>query len=308
MTKFLLRIGFFVISVVVIAVLSLYCFNGNKNDFPMAYDEKYKILENMDSPRLLLVGGSTTSMSFNTRIIQEAFPQYNIYNTAITGAFGLKFLVDDIGNYARKDDIILLFLEWQNFTDGGIGRMPELTELMLCQKHPRKTLNFSQLMEVIDGIPVVALSNVVSTFKEKKQSPTVFRYHSKAGFNSYGDEADHWERLPMKKTTLMKEVDPHKFDIEFADYFIERVNEYQRQGIRVFLLPSNGTVAKYQAEKKIMNVVSDYLRLNNLLVFSSTKRNRIDNKYIFDGPGHLNKAGADLESILLIQDMKNLGL
>ncbi len=93
--------------------------------------EKHKLLSTTPSPRLILVGGSNVAFGFDSEYLSRVL-KLPVINMALHGGLGLRFALNEVAPYIRKNDLIVVAPEYPQFDDPN----GDLTLLQLLSVYP----------------------------------------------------------------------------------------------------------------------------------------------------------------------------
>ncbi|MBR4768664.1 MAG: leucine-rich repeat protein, partial [Lachnospiraceae bacterium] len=154
-------------------------------DYDSALAEKYMRLKTTEGKRVILVGGSNLCFGINSRMIREAFPQYDVVNFSTSHLYGLSPLLDLVERNVHEGDVIVL--------------APEYYPEMFCARETSSFNNWEyvdcnpDMLKDIDVSRNQAFLNTMLTFFYNKRvhSPRkIFNsnpVYARSGFNEYGD-------------------------------------------------------------------------------------------------------------------------
>lgn len=82
--------------------------------YEYGFFDKEKLLKTVASPRIIVIGGSNATFSFDSKVLKAEMHK-NAVNAALHIGFGTQYMLNLSGKYARPGDIILLCPEYEQF-------------------------------------------------------------------------------------------------------------------------------------------------------------------------------------------------
>lgn len=272
------------------------------NEEPVLYSvhDKTIRLKSLESPRLILMGGSSVSCSLDSKTLQDSLG-INIQNYGLIGNIGLRFTLDNITDELHSGDILVIPIEWEQF----YGRYSSRDGASFAQAYfysPNKNwnkLNFSQLKNLIVSVPDYIWTNTV--FKKGDK----FVYSAK-NFNEFGDEIAHLIEKPKYKHTPADRI-TEKFDKYAVNDFARKIKALQKKGIKVYLMGHITTESYYQENKEAGLRIVEELNKKGITFKTSPDYFVVPDSMAFDLASHLNKLGVDEITQRMINTCQNLG-
>ena len=119
----------------------------------LAKIEKDSLLSTVQSPRIILIGGSNVSLSINSRIIRDSL-DHNPVNTGISANIGLAYMLDHTLQYVRPNDIIIVSPEYSQFYDHlAYGKEELLRTILDVAPNEIFDLRRKQVWQIIKYLP-----------------------------------------------------------------------------------------------------------------------------------------------------------
>ncbi|MDR1584151.1 MAG: hypothetical protein LBS55_13020 [Prevotellaceae bacterium] len=259
---------------------------------------KDSLLANVDSPRMIFIGGSNISFGLNSQMIKDSL-NVNPINTGINAGIGLKFMFDNTLQYIRKGDIIIAPLEYSYSThEYDYGSEALVRIVMDVNRGYLRLLNFQQIFTLLPFIPKYFVSklNPLAYFNIEINHPQ----YSINSFNQYGDEYAHWN---MKNRTF---VPSDRLD-DFNQQIIEKIKDFEKnvteKGAKLYLTyPSYLDRSFHKSEDIIVTIQTELEK--NFKVLGTPERYMMPDSLMFDTSYHLNKKGVDIRTARLIEDIR----
>lgn len=300
MGKFLLKLAVFTLVVAVCLVVGLFLPVTPKASRSFYYSEIYKdsLLRNVDSPRLIFIGGSNISFGLNCQMIKDSL-NVNPINTGISASMGLKFMFENTAQYIRPGDVIIAPLEYSHFTRDYYHCAEALLRLVMdVDVRYARLLNFRQMFTLLPFVPAYVISkfNPTAYFRFK-----VDPYYDRMSFNIYGDECLHWE-MENQQFTPLDRLDA--FNRQIIDRIRDFRNMVEQKGARFYITYPSYMTESFNKSKDIIADIQDELEMN-FDVLGTPERYMMPDSLMFDTSYHLNKTGMEIRTVRLIEDIKN---
>lgn len=258
------------------------------------------LLKNVEPPRLILVGGSNISLSINSQLLKDSL-RVNPINTGISWDIGFQYMFDNTLKYVGPGDIIVASLEYNQFYNGAVFGGEHLMRTIF-DVAPEEFFHLSirQFLNILPDIPYYAFSKYNVSEYFFKRNPLEI-YYSEAT-NQYGDNFKHWNL----SSTVVQPLDPlpatydeYAFDVlaEFESAIIEK------GAILLITFPAMQE-ASFEIQKEGIKAIEEEFKKRKFSLIGTPERYLMPNTLLFDAPYHLIKAGVDVRTKLLIEDLK----
>ena len=175
------------------------------NDYSLGSGLKHDRLESLDSPKIVLVGGSNLAFGIDSAMIQEA-TGCPVVNMGMNGYFGIRFMQSEVRPSIREGDIVVQAFELDNFFKSVDGTA---TNLMVVAKWNPRVWNYltpRQQLAILERVPYAAQFKILRISREAVDvlrvmltgpdegsygRDLVTSIESFEGFNQYGDLESH---------------------------------------------------------------------------------------------------------------------
>ena len=265
--------------------------------------DKIHLIETTSSPRIIFIGGSNLSLGINSIIVRDSL-SLNPINTAISAGIGLKYMINCFCPYIRRNDIIIISAEYNQFfgdlADGDIQLFIVLTDIL----KKVNSLDYKQTIKMLTLIPkYVSLKwfgLAEEIFKKETSEPQVY---NRCSFNKFGDITAHWNLSREKSIIPMGKIDGG-LNQDLFTFLKTFDNDIKKRGARLYI-----TFPCIQKTSFVFNVVQikhieKILRESGLTLISSPEKYKMEDSLMFDSSYHLIKTGVDLRTNNLIRDIK----
>jgi hypothetical protein len=308
MKKLILKAIIFFFLAFVPLILCLYFLPDPKSEKSVvgAVIDRHEMLSKLNSPKIILVGGSNVGMGFNSLEIINTF-KLPVINSGISGWFGLKYIVNDIKPYINKGDVVVLcvsYSSYENTKDNDfIGNNMFIPVLFDIDPKSRKNLDLNQWKRIAPFLGHYTFSKIKQLFFEEKATGI----YQRNSFNKYGDFVAHLNLpkpafvTPEQKCTGNEGINP--FVIPFLQNFKKFILS---KGATLVILPPSLQESSFDNQIFIIQKIDSALKKNNLSFIANPARYKFDNKYIYDFEYHLNKPGVEINTKLAIEDLSKV--
>ncbi len=262
--------------------------------------EKIRLLEKTQSPRMIFIGGSNLSFGLDSKMIHDSL-HVNPINTAIHASIGLKYMLGSILPYIRKNDIVIVSAEYQQFYgDVANGRIELLSIVCDISPNTKNTLDRSQYCEIIKYAPKYALSklNPLTFFKAPAADTDIY---DRLAFNAYGDACKHWQ-LPKEVADPISI--PDGFNNEAFDLLINFKKSIEEKKAVLFITYPAYQQESFEKNPTKINQLENLFKSNGFILLGTPKRYEFPDSLIFNTPYHLTGKGVKKRTELLIEDLK----
>jgi hypothetical protein len=266
----------------------------------MASEKKDSLLQYVDSPRIIFVGGSNLSFGLNSQMIKDSL-NINPINTAIHAGIGLRYMIENTLQYIKEDDIIVLVPEYSHFyNDYNKGSEELLRVIFDANKTKIKLLSFSQIVNIQKYVPRYISSKIKKSEYKNQTEDKIYGINS---FNEYGDTFTHWieENEEFDSTVISGDYNPIVMDkIKKFENSIKK-----KKAILFISFPGYQEKSYLNSIDRIDKVETELLHYG-FLILGSSRRYMMNDSLMFNTSYHLNKSGVDHRTDLLIEDIKAL--
>lgn len=258
-------------------------------------------LRQTDSPRLILVGGSNISLSINSQILLDSL-HLNPINTGLSVGIGFVYMFDNTLKYIKPGDIVVASLEHEHFFDrAAYGETDLLRTIFDVAPGEFFGLRGQQMFNMIAKVPYYSLTKLKPREYFFKRDPR--EVYDRDSFNQYGDNCKHWNLKPRVFAPvgpLPSEPDQFAFDLLY-NYKLA----VEEKGATFFLAFPALQRTAFDKRRASIEGIERELRKRDYVFLGTADRNLVPDSMIFDSPYHLTKTAVDLNTALLVEDLKN---
>lgn len=221
--------------------------------------DKHKRLSELPSPKLVTIGGSNVMFGFNSTFMEQEL-KMPVQNMALAASLGLSFMLNEVKQDIKKDDIVLLSLEY--FLDEGDDNI----KLFLAELYP-PAKNYIEFPNIIDEFKANCnymlreLRNYLLLNVLSKDNHTDDVAYSRKAFNKNGNIREDLRlisKLPLNDGGI----------IERKDYTqsIAKINEFielaESKGAKVYFIFPPLADSQYKLNSEVMDDLYQQYKTN----------------------------------------------
>lgn len=308
MKKFLIK--FFVLSAIISSIFLLLAHAGRPDIDPETHPlgaliYKHQRLKDVSGRRLIFVGGSSVSFGIDSEKIEQN-TGYSVVNLGIHAGLGIEFLLNEIIENVRPNDVILLMPEFQLYT-GNDKLDPALirtAQWILPEAESYYRFSPFEKIEILHR----QFKRLFTREKEIQQIAGVYRADS---YNKYGDMIAHLDidTPTMLVRPLDDEIVPAE-SIAAWDRFWTLSEKCRALNARVFIVMPNYPTSQYRKNKAVIDQVFGKIKkeLSFIPVLGDPTTFLVDDSDLFDTVYHLNARGRQKKTDRVIQLLRDNNL
>lgn len=271
---------------------------------------KYKMerLETTESPRIIVVGGSSVPFALKSGLVEKYLPGYQVVDFGMYAGMGTVVMLDWAQTQAREGDIFVIAPEQSAQT---------LSCFFSGELAWQAADGAFDLLPLIDSSRYESLAAAFPAFAGKKLwyaltgAPEPDGVYARSSFDGYGDIV-----YPDRTANIMSggcnpnDLISFSRDVITED-FIDALNDFARavtaKGARVVyhFPPMNAAALEPGTDQTAVDAYYDYLDGQLLFpILGDPGRCILDSGWFYDTNFHLNASGATVFTKLLIEDLK----
>ncbi len=267
----------------------------------LAQRDKDSLLREVSPPRLILIGGSNTSMSLNSQMVYDSLGLYPV-NTGLSASIGLFYMLDNTLRYVKAGDVVIVCPEYSQFYEDLAMGTEDLLRIVL-DKSPRELghLHFRQLSNSLKYLPKYALA---------KFKPSEYLFYEnenevylRSSFNHYGDMTTHWFLEGRSFATLPPLVHA-QYDSYVIDYLHQFKKSVEEKGAQLYITFPALHEPSFDQDSIEINRLAKSLQDGGFTLLGSPSRYRMPDSILFDTPYHLIQPGVNHRTHLLMEDLR----
>ncbi len=301
--------GFFSVQALVSLVfLSPYLLKHDQvvgQGFMAATNDKYTLLRQQKSPRIVWVGGSSVAYGVNSPYVAGKLP-YQPVNMGLHAGFGVEYMLNEVEPGLQPGDVVVVSLEYENFVDFPPGpkdvfdvleARPQNIEFMPLSYVPAmldKGLIFTGGMLRRSGLALTG---------DIQRKP----YYRRDSFNQYGDVVAHFG-VPNNTEKVTTDNKTFKFTDEDIDRVVRRLNGFNERckakNIQVFFSYAPLVNRLVDASRPEINKIqTEFARSLQFPILDTPDEVGYSDEYYFDTRYHLDQRGSQKRSEHLVEKL-----
>ena len=267
---------------------------------------KYERLYTVDSPKVIVVGGSNVAFGMDSELMEKQLGRPCV-NFGLYADLGTKAMLDLSKDAIGKGDIVIICPE----TD------PQTYSLHFDARNMWQASEQKPFMTA--KLPTDDIMKVIATFPEYYKSKREFfksgttpdpeGVYRADSFNQYGDieyPREYNSMLSFVDENKLVRLDPSLITDEFASYLNDYAKKAQNKGAKVYFSFPPINAAGLTDDTTDDTVYAFYGALCEKLdfeVISNINDYILDKEYFFDTNYHLNSTGVEYRTSLLSSDI-----
>lgn len=309
-----------IVFVGMIALFLLVPPHHGQDGYMAAINDKHRLLASVTGQKIVLVGGSNLTFGSDSSALkkQTGLP---VVNMGLHAGVGLRFMLDDIKPDLRKNDIVVIVPEYEQFNGFSEGRAQQCIQLlevypkamgtifdyrraeMLTKEGPallkKKALWYKSLLAGCVRNPKRAREYAYLRMQELKPQ----RPYARSSYNENGDVVAHL-RLQSPGIARQDIAVSEKPDANSVVILNEFYSFAQNKGIKAFLCFPCIPRSRFESRKKTIDMLYANLKKRlDIPIISKPDQFVLPDLCFFDTCYHLTKNGIDSRMPVLAQDL-----
>lgn len=254
------------------------------------------------------VGGSNVNFGIDSKLVADSL-QMPCINTAVHGGLGMKFELNNAIRLARRNDIVVLMPEYENFWNFNSEMADGQCELLhtIADVYPqgRSLIEADQWHHVLMYLPRYLHDKYIQYFPTNyaKRNSKDLGVYVRHNFNAYGDAVLHLGKAPVPFLPMPALGAP--LNTKVIDFLVEKDKQLKAKGIRFFILFPSYQRSSYLNNRAAIDELYNKLQHAGLPVLNTPERYVFDDSLFFDTYYHLTRNGREIRSIFVQQDLRN---
>lgn len=269
--------------------------------FLASLNDKYELLTTTESPKIILVGGSSTAFGIDSEKIEKEL-NYRVVNSALVGGLGLRYSLEFVKNTLNDGDIVIVAPEYIHLFSAKVKK-GAFNNALVQFPHSFTFLSLTDDPISLSEI-LLQIQNRVRFFLGMKK-PIEGDIYSRKSFNKYGDVVAHLDsksdRTPSKEGSIKyQDIDPRT---------VKQINDFYdfstKKGVHTFMTFSpypmtfkSGSTSGEEWVEELGNQIS-------MPIISNPDTYGFPLEYFWDSASHLNATGRQHRTEILIEDIRN---
>ncbi|HDP67000.1 MAG TPA: hypothetical protein ENN20_00690 [Candidatus Marinimicrobia bacterium] len=261
--------------------------------FLLALIDKENRLQQLDSPKMIILGGSNTVFNIDSRRIADAM-DYSVANLGMHAGLGLMLHLNQVRSYIRAGDMVVIMPEYAQFYRQLFFGGRTVTRLvMFYPQYFRYIINWRQYLEILKGLGLETRSKLVYLLGRSAYEET----YRRSAFNEFGDlnpaliGDQPQEKLKYEHYEIRNLADINHAAVRELNKFYDYVG---KRGARVYLAFPPVPLEKYAANRQEIEELETYLEDNlEIPVLYQPVEVLLPAKEFYDTFYHLNTLGRE---------------
>lgn len=268
-------------------ITALYCLiPPNRNSYIYEINHKLRLVDSMPSSRIIFIGGSNVAFGVDSKAISDSLGITAI-NTGLHASIGLKYQIESVAEKLKKDDIVIIMPEYQQFYKDQFYGESYILSSMFKYRGCRDLhlMNFRQIENVICGMTKTAFDDIWYAHR-------VDTMYSSLNFNSFGDEIHHRHINFNKKIKL----EPVNGDLNSnaINSTAELIRKLKGRGHIVLFFPPLTVERYHKMNRQRIEALTSALADAGIPFDIETGSHALPDSCSFDTHYHINDAGVRL--------------
>lgn len=271
---------------------------SRKSDYMASIIDKHKRLAQIDSNRLLLVGGSNLAFGIDSKMIEQNF-DVNVINMGIHAGLGLEFMINEAITSVKSGDVVLLSIEYSLYDQSTkpsidlINHMQIIYPLSKDFYHIGAKDNF-----------YVFLQNANKRFN--RQQIEINTTYDRRSFNKFGDAIGHLNQdrpVELKDKGIIKKIDIGSNALLFRELY----NKCNSIGAKLYIVFPTYPVSEFNLNKKNIYDLKEQIKsqIDFIELINDPETFVYDDSFFFDTVFHLNAHGRNVRTKKLIEILRS---
>lgn len=290
----------------------LYQFNpyAQKNldiSYTASIIEKYKRLESLPSPKIVLIAGSNFAYGINSQMIEQSLHK-PVVNMAMHYDYGTDFMLRQIQDQLHPGDTVIMGFEYIVESKGNIGE-----KILMANVFPKakEWFEYENAIQYLRENTVARIASLRLTLERLISSediiPTVDDTTSiffRKAINEYGDLISHLNNPPVKviPPAIIDERISMRLAIADMNAFYLKMKQ---RGVKVYYSYPSYALSSYERDKPIMNKLqNEFKNEARFPILGQLQDFVFADSLCQDMVYHLNGRGRDIRTQKLIDLLK----
>ncbi len=276
------------------------------NTFVGRLDEKFDRLNEIDEPKIVIVGGSSAAFGIDSAMI-EKYTGMPVVNFGLYAALGTKLMLDLSRSGINKGDVVIIAPELEAQTFSLYFNSETTLQAFDGNFRMMKYIREENLFTLLAAMWKFAGEKL--EYMREGNAPNPDGVYNSKNFNEYGDLVFERENNIMSlyyDPNVMINPDPSILSADFVNYINEYVRFCERRGADVYFgfAPMNEKGLVEGADDESLKEFSKYLKKKlDCPVISNITDYVYDAGYFYDTNFHLNDAGVKAHTVNLTKDL-----
>ncbi|MBA4849935.1 hypothetical protein [Emticicia sp. BO119] len=269
--------------------------------------EKYKRLQSLPSPKIVLIAGSNFAYGINSEMIEKSLHK-PVVNMAMHYDYGTDFMLRQIQGEMKAGDTVIMGFEYIIETEGDVGEKIQMAKIF---PKAYEWFDYKSITQYIRENVIVRISNlrlILERLSSKEEVPPTVEDNTSIFFrraiNQYGDLISHLNNPSLKSIPPAVINDKVSMHLAIADMnaFYERM---QKKGVMVYYSYPSYAKSSYKHDQTIINKLDKEFKSEaRFPILGKLKDFVFADSLCQDMVYHLNAKGRDIRTQKLIDLLK----
>ncbi len=284
----------------------------NQNHYMAAMIDKHKRLDSLPSPRLIFVGGSNLAFGMNCKLVEDSLKIPTV-NMGLHAGLGLPFILNEMRPEIKKDDIVILSIEYFSSLSGNAQvlrtaveaypRSAQFIQRPLIKKFIHDIFHLGDLLAYTKRIQFTVISGIPKESKYPSKNSNIG--YRRNFFSPYGDvigELNNELPVALKDQGLSNR--DYSEGIEVMNDFATYVRSL---GASIYFVFPNYPESVFLKNKKPIDSFVGQIRNGlKIEIINNPEDFVLPDKYFLDTVYHLTGDGREQRTLRMIAILKNI--
>ncbi len=270
---------------------------------------KYDLLKNTDSPKIVLIGGSSAAFGVDTDLLEENLPGWDVVNFGLYATLGTKLMLDLSEDYIGEGDIVIVAPELDEQTFSLYFNAQSVWQAAESDPSILGGIAWDNVGDMLGGYWKYLAGKITAA---KTGAPAPTGVYSLSSIDENGEIS-----YPREGNTMLLGYDPNMMidlgenlmDGEFLDYLNEYAAACERKGASCYFSfsPTNrAALTEGTTDETILAFYDALDRALDFEILSDINDCLYDSGYFYDTNFHLSDAGVTAHTATLLRDIRRI--
>lgn len=300
MKKFLGK-SLLLFGIIIVLTGSVSLFDKNRkesNEYMAVLTDKHHRINAISGRKIILAGGSNLVFGMDSQKIEEEFTT-PVVNLGLHAKLGLRFILNELKDVAKQDDIIILSIEHDMTIEGNLElqKMTSFYNPFAYSYYKESDHTWvEQFISSLDDKHLIFKKTISDIIDKVKNDPV----YTRDGLNKYGDGVHHLD-LPSSSVLGSKSIlkDTRDAEIKVLNDFYDFARSKE---ITVLFSYGAYEISEYKKNKAALKKVHQKMKQSLKIEMITDLQDFVyPTSYFYDSVYHLNKKGRTIHTQNLIK-------
>ena len=304
MKRFLAKCALFLIMVLTVLGLALFLSPNKKipDGSLFASHDKHQRLSSLQSPKMILVGGSNLPFGIKSRMIEDAMGM-PVVDMGLHAGLGLNYILSEVEKDIHKGDWVIVSPEYHHFLSESMFNGEDVLAALLFDVN-RDCIQYVKPGQWLALFPDICLYSSKKIVNISSQKVDDFEeLFTRDSFDMYGDEVAHYGLL----STVHSGEEPALKDNVYARA-VERLSGFrsfvESQGAQFLLVACPYPEAQYALDEHAIANVMKSVSSAGLSFLIEPQECLFPDSLMFNSFFHLSGEGAEIRTEQLVHRLQ----